>query len=95
MRAVAESIGAEWFRNADKGAALARVAREIMEFGPKMMAVPQPGPDQVVLAVRAEDGAKAATVVSKSTLTGIMPHVLAHLKECQAEARRQKENPGA
>jgi hypothetical protein len=56
------------------------------------MPVPVPGPDEVVIAARAADGAEAATVVSRATLaeTGIEP-VQEFLEVTQAEARARKE----
>jgi len=55
--------------------------------------VPRPGPDQVVIAIVGEDGARASTVVSRATLAedGLMPELLTYLDATQAEVRARKE----
>ena len=55
--------------------------------------VPRPGPDQVVIAIVGEDGARASTIVSRATLAedGLMPELLTYLDATQAEVRARKE----
>jgi hypothetical protein len=68
-------------------------ARQTRDWFGTAVVVPRPGPGQVVIAITGEDGARAATVVSRATLAedGIMPGLLAQLDATQAEVRARKE----
>lgn len=54
--------------------------------------VRRPGPDEVVIAIVGEDGARASTVIPRATLGGdILPGLLGYLDEAQAEVRARRE----
>lgn len=69
----------DWFGYAGVGAGTSVVVR-------------RPGPDEVVIAIVGEDGARASTVVPRATLAGdILPGLLGYLDEAQAEVRARRE----